>query len=116
MNTYKVGQDEISFTIWDTSGSQAYDSIRPLSYNEADIFMLCFSVAGTKENINVFIKWHILFTMVYSHYFIYISLNYVFLHFIEKKTNFILGYYCVKTVCQDENQLFFFWGGVCVYN
>ena len=55
MNTYKVGQDEISFTIWDTSGSQAYDSIRPLSYNEADIFMLCFSVAGTKENINVFI-------------------------------------------------------------
>ena len=63
MNTYKVGQDEISFTIWDTSGSQAYDSIRPLSYNEADIFMLCFSVAGTKENINVFIEWHILFSI-----------------------------------------------------
>ena len=73
MNISKVGQDEISFTIWDTSGSPAYDSIRPLSYNEADIFMLCFSVPGIKGTMNIFIEWHVRFTIMYSHYFKYIS-------------------------------------------
>jgi len=52
-----VNEEEISFTVWDTSGSQAYDSVRPLSYNEADIFMLCFSVADPRTLNNVRNHW-----------------------------------------------------------
>jgi len=52
-----VNNEEVSFTIWDTSGAQAYDSVRPLSYNEADIFMLCFSVADPCTLTNVRDHW-----------------------------------------------------------
>ena len=30
--------------IWDTSGSSNFDTVRPLSYGEADVFIICFKV------------------------------------------------------------------------
>lgn len=39
-----VGGQEVSFTLWDTTGQERYDRIRRLSYPETDIFVLCFSV------------------------------------------------------------------------
>ena len=35
--------DAISLGIWDTSGQEDYQRLRPLSYPQTDVFLVCFS-------------------------------------------------------------------------
>ena len=35
----------INFGIWDTSGHEEYQRLRPLSYPQTDVFIFCFSLA-----------------------------------------------------------------------
>uniref|UniRef100_A0A0L8G3W0 Uncharacterized protein n=1 Tax=Octopus bimaculoides TaxID=37653 RepID=A0A0L8G3W0_OCTBM len=49
-NTYNATYDvsdtyKIEMSVWDTSGDGGYDRVRPLSYAEADLVIICFSVA-----------------------------------------------------------------------
>lgn len=48
----KIDEYLIEYSIWDTSGSNAYDTVRPLAYQDANIFLLCFNIgdAGTLES------------------------------------------------------------------
>jgi len=46
-----------NFTVWDTSGSTNYDSVRPLSYSEADIFIICFRISDPISLYNVKSHW-----------------------------------------------------------
>jgi GTPase SAR1 family protein len=39
------------------SGSPAYDSVRPLSYQEADVFLLCYKISDPISLYNVKNKW-----------------------------------------------------------
>ena len=39
-----VGGRTVRFTVWDTSGAHSFDTVRPLSYGEADIFVICCRV------------------------------------------------------------------------
>ncbi|KAL7716896.1 Rho family GTPase [Entamoeba marina] len=48
----------ISLAIWDTAGQEEYESIRPLSYPGADIFLLCFSVVQPTSLDNIVDKWY----------------------------------------------------------
>ena len=43
----------IHFDLMDTSGQDDYDRIRPLSYPQTDVFLICFSLA--KEVGNLFL-------------------------------------------------------------
>merc|ERR1719469_616438 len=36
---------EVKLAIWDTSGQAEYANVRPLSYNGANVFIICFSLA-----------------------------------------------------------------------
>ncbi|GBM14152.1 hypothetical protein AVEN_60978-1 [Araneus ventricosus] len=49
--TYCVGGYRIHFTLWDTSGTSAYDTVRPLSYKDASVFLLCFTI-GSPDSLD----------------------------------------------------------------
>lgn len=48
---------QISLGLWDTSGSDAFRSIRPLSYQQADVVLMCYSVANHNSFLNLRNKW-----------------------------------------------------------
>ncbi|KAL3232422.1 hypothetical protein RNJ44_04338 [Nakaseomyces bracarensis] len=43
--------------LWDTAGQEEYDRLRPLSYRQTDIFLICFSVSEPTSFKNVIDKW-----------------------------------------------------------
>ncbi|XP_044740611.1 rho-related GTP-binding protein RhoN-like [Chrysoperla carnea] len=56
--TYNVGDHRIRYSIWDTSGAQAYDTVRPLAYQDTSVFLLCFHVGEPQTLDNVVQKWY----------------------------------------------------------
>jgi len=50
-------QKPVSIVLWDTAGQEDYDKLRPLSYPQTDVFLVCYSVASRDSFINVQNKW-----------------------------------------------------------
>ncbi|KAG0223118.1 P-loop containing nucleoside triphosphate hydrolase protein [Mortierella sp. GBAus27b] len=48
----------ISLGLWDTAGQEDYDRLRPLSYPQTDVFLICFSLVSPPSFENVKTKWH----------------------------------------------------------
>lgn len=55
-----VDQQPISLGLWDTAGQEEYDRLRPLSYPQTDVFLVCFSVVSPPSFDNVKSKVRIL--------------------------------------------------------
>eukprot|EP00095_Tigriopus_kingsejongensis_P011767 snap_masked-scaffold119_size336447-processed-gene-0.0 protein:Tk11767 transcript:snap_masked-scaffold119_size336447-processed-gene-0.0-mRNA-1 annotation:"rho-related gtp-binding protein" len=55
--TQEVNKHKVDLVLWDTSGSPAYDSVRSLSYPDADVFLLCYKIADPISLQNVKTKW-----------------------------------------------------------
>ncbi|XP_035688017.1 ras-related C3 botulinum toxin substrate 1-like [Branchiostoma floridae] len=47
----------INLGLWDTAGQDDYDRLRPLSYPQTDVFLVCFSIANPASYENVRGKW-----------------------------------------------------------
>lgn len=43
----------ISLGLWDTAGQEDYERLRPLSYPQTDVFLICFSVVSPPSFDNV---------------------------------------------------------------
>jgi small GTP-binding protein len=46
-----------SIGLWDTAGQEDYDRLRPLSYPQTDVFIVCYSVLSRSSLNNVRNKW-----------------------------------------------------------
>ncbi|KAJ7836714.1 Rho family small GTP binding protein cdc42 [Mycena leptocephala] len=53
----QLGTKTWMFGIFDTAGSEEYDRLRPLSYPQTDIFLVCFSVGLPPSFEHVKSKW-----------------------------------------------------------
>src|SRR5271154_4966877 len=47
----------VNLGLWDTAGQEDYDRLRPLSYPQTDVFLVCFSVVSPPSFENVKEKW-----------------------------------------------------------
>ncbi|KAF7333070.1 putative small GTPase Cdc42 [Mycena venus] len=51
------GKDSYRLNIFDTAGASDYNRLRPLSYPQTDVFLVCFSVGNPSSLANVKDKW-----------------------------------------------------------
>jgi len=54
----KAGNQDIELGLWDTAGQEEYDRLRPLSYANANVFLLAFSIVNPTSFTNIEAKWH----------------------------------------------------------
>jgi small GTP-binding protein len=52
-----VDNQPINLGLWDTAGQEDYDRLRPLSYPQTDVFIICFSLVNRITFNSVRNKW-----------------------------------------------------------
>ena len=53
-----VDKCAVNIVFWDTPGQEDYDCLRPLSYSQTDVFVICFAVNCVTSFENVRVKWY----------------------------------------------------------
>jgi len=48
----------INLGLWDTAGQEDYDRLRPLSYPQTYVFLVCYSIVSPSSFENVSAKWY----------------------------------------------------------
>ncbi|XP_050414928.1 ras-like GTP-binding protein Rho1 [Patella vulgata] len=54
----EVDNRSVQLALWDTSGQEAYDRLRPLSYPDTDVILMCFSIHNPDSLENISEKWN----------------------------------------------------------
>ena len=55
--TVKIDGKPYTLVLFDTKANEVFDMLRPLSYTETDVFLVCFSVVSPSSFENVKEKW-----------------------------------------------------------
>ncbi|XP_074642244.1 ras-like GTP-binding protein rhoA [Tubulanus polymorphus] len=53
----EVSNKKVELSLWDTAGQDDYDRLRPLSYPETDVILLCYSIDSPDSLINIQERW-----------------------------------------------------------
>jgi len=54
----EVDGKQVELALWDTAGQEDYDRLRPLSYPDTDVILMCFSIDSPDSLENIIEKWH----------------------------------------------------------
>lgn len=54
----EVDDKQVELALWDTAGQEDYDRLRPLSYPDTNVILMCFSIDSTDSLENVKEKWY----------------------------------------------------------
>ncbi|GAA48944.1 hypothetical protein T265_09132 [Opisthorchis viverrini] len=54
----EVDGKQVELALWDTAGQEDYDRLRPLSYPDTDVILMCFSIDSTDSRDNIVEKWY----------------------------------------------------------
>lgn len=54
----EVDGKQIELALWDTAGQEDYDRLRPLSYPDTDVILMCFSIDSPDSLENIPEKWN----------------------------------------------------------
>ena len=52
-----VGGVKYELGLWDTAGQEDYDRLRPLSYDDTDVILICFAIDSKLSYENIPEKW-----------------------------------------------------------
>lgn len=52
-----VGGNSLTLGLVDTAGQEGFDRLRPLSYVDSDVFLVCFSLSDHESFLNCKAKW-----------------------------------------------------------
>lgn len=53
----EVENKSVELALWDTAGQEDYDRLRPLSYPDTDVILMCFSIDSPDSLENIPEKW-----------------------------------------------------------
>merc|ERR1711992_257486 len=53
----EVDNKQVELALWDTAGQEDYDRLRPLSYPDTDVILMCFSIDSPDSLENIPEKW-----------------------------------------------------------
>ena len=53
----EVDDKTVELALWDTAGQEDYDRLRPLSYPDTDVILMCFSIDSPDSLENIQEKW-----------------------------------------------------------
>ncbi|NWX14118.1 RHOF protein, partial [Aegotheles bennettii] len=56
--SFQVGSKPVTIHLWDTAGQEDYDRLRPLSYSDANVVLICFDVTNPISYDNILTKWY----------------------------------------------------------
>src|SRR5690349_832130 len=89
----------INLGLWDTAGQEDYDRLRPLSYPQTDVFLICFSLVSPPSFENVKTKVTFTFTLLFS-----LFLFVLFYFHILSAASFLWGCFLgdVQNDCLEE--------------
>ncbi|XP_066853990.1 rho-related GTP-binding protein RhoD isoform X2 [Anser cygnoides] len=56
--SFQVDGKPAKIHLWDTAGQEDYDRLRPLSYSDANVVLMCFDVTNRSSYDNILTKWY----------------------------------------------------------
>uniref|UniRef100_G1ND30 Uncharacterized protein n=1 Tax=Meleagris gallopavo TaxID=9103 RepID=G1ND30_MELGA len=56
--SFRISGKPAKIHLWDTAGQEDYDRLRPLSYSDTNVVLICFDVTSRSSYDNILTKWY----------------------------------------------------------